>query len=154
MSDELKRLPREVFPAFRQVPTRWADNDLYGHVNNVVYYAFFDTAVNTELISRDLLDPHRGDPVYVVAETRCRYFASLAFPTAVDIGIGVERLGRSSVTYLLAAYAAGSAEAAATCRFVHVCVDRHHQRPQAIPAAWRAVFEQELALRVGDAARG
>ncbi len=152
MSD-LIRLPRQAFPAFRRIPTRWADNDIYGHVNNVVYYAFFDTAVNADLIDRRLLEPHGDGPIFVVAETRCRYFASLAFPVSVDVGIGVERLGRTSVTYVLGAFAAGSAEAAAACRFVHVCVDREHQRPQAIPDAWRAAFETELSLRSGDAAR-
>ena len=97
MSDPLERLPRSAFPAFRTVPTRWADNDIYGHVNNVVYYALFDTAVNAELIARGLLDPHGGDPIFVVAETRCRYFASIAFPTVLELGVGVERMGRSSV---------------------------------------------------------
>jgi acyl-CoA thioester hydrolase len=149
VTDELPRLPREAFPVFRTVPTRWADNDIYGHVNNVVYYALFDTAVNAELIDRNLLDPHGDGPIFVVAETRCRYFASLAFPVSIDIGIGVERLGRTSITYLLCAYAAGASEAKATCRFVHVCVDREHQRPQAIPDVWRAVLERTLALRTG-----
>ena len=152
MSD-LTRLPREAFPVFRRIPTRWGDNDVYGHVNNVVYYAFFDTAVNAELIDRKLLEPCGSGPIFVVAETRCRYFASLAFPVSIDIGIGVERLGRTSITYVLGAYEAESAEPAAACRFVHVCVDRIDQRPQAIPDPWRAVFERELALWAGDDAR-
>ena len=153
MTDELNRLPREVFPGVQDCPDPLGDNDIYGHVNNVVYYALFDTAVNAELIERKLLDPHGDGPIFVVAETRCRYFASLAFPASIDIGIGVERLGRTSITYLLGAYAAGASDAKATCRFVHVCVDREHQRPRAIPDEWRATLDRALTLRIGEGAR-
>jgi acyl-CoA thioester hydrolase len=107
--------PRSVYRAWRTIPTRWADNDAYGHVNNVVHYAWFDTAVNAWLVEAGLLDIAHGDPIGLVVETRCAYFAALTFPQQVEVGIAVERLGGSSVTYRLGIFAEGEGDAAALC---------------------------------------
>ena len=125
---------------FVPMQTRWHDNDIYGHVNNVVYYAWFDTAVNGLLIEAGLLN-FAGDTVGLVVETRCTYFASLAFPQMVEIGLRVTRLGSSSVRYAVAAFATGASEAAAQGDFTHVYVDRASQRPVAIPPETRAFLD-------------
>ena len=130
--------PRSAYKAWRTIPTRWADNDAYGHVNNVVFYAWFDTAVNAWLIEVGLLDIERGDPIGLVAETRCAYFAPLSFPQPVEVGLAVERLGTSSVTYRLGIFAEGQDAAAAEGEFTHVYVDRQSRKPTALPEAWRA----------------
>lgn len=132
---------RDAYPVWREIGTRWADNDAYGHVNNTIHYQWFDTAVNGWLIEAGLLDVAAGDPIGLVAETGCRYLAPLAYPQAVEIGLGVERLGRSSVAYRLGIFAKGSGEAAAEGRFVHVYVGRESRRPVALPEAWRAKLE-------------
>ena len=132
-----RRGTRADYLRFVPLQTRWHDNDVYGHVNNVVYYAWFDTAVNGVLIEAGLLEL-AGDTVGLVVDTRCVYFASLAFPQAVDIGMRVEKLGTSSVRYAVAAFAAGAGEAAAQGIFTHVYVDRRSQRPVPIPLATRA----------------
>ena len=129
---------RAAYPVWREITTRWADNDAYGHVNNTIYYAWFDSAVNAWLIEAGLLDIARGDPIGLVVETGCRYAASLTYPEPVEIGLGVERLGESSVTYRLGVFAKGSGDAAAEGHFTHVYVDRESRRPAALPAAWRA----------------
>ena len=98
---------REAYPVWREIATRWADNDAYGHVNNTVHYAWFDTAVNGWLIEAGLLDVAAGDPIGLVVETGCRYAAPLTYPEPVEIGLGVERLGTSSVTYRLGVFAKG-----------------------------------------------
>jgi acyl-CoA thioester hydrolase len=126
---------------WREVATRWADNDAYGHVNNVVYYSFFDTAVNQWLIEQGLLDIANGDPLGLVVETGCRYARSLTYPEPVEIGLAVESLGRSSVRYRLGIFAKGSDEAAAEGHFVHVYVSRESRRPADLPAAWRERFQ-------------
>jgi acyl-CoA thioester hydrolase len=136
--------PRSAYQAWRTVPTRWADNDAYGHVNNVVFYAWFDTAVNAWLVEAGLLDIARGDPIGLVAETRCAYFAALAFPQAVEVGLAVERLGNSSVTYRLGVFAEGQAAAAAEGEFTHVYVDRASRKPTALPGEWRTKLEALL----------
>jgi acyl-CoA thioester hydrolase len=136
--------PRSAYRAWRTIPTRWADNDAYGHVNNVVHYSWFDTAVNAWLIEAGLLDIARGDPIGLVAETRCVYFAALAFPQAVEVGMAVERLGTSSVTYRLGIFAEGEDAAAAEGEFTHVYVDRVSRKPTALPEAWRAKLEALL----------
>jgi acyl-CoA thioester hydrolase len=137
--EELKG--REAYRAWREITTRWADNDAYGHVNNTVYYAWFDTAVNGWLIEAGLLDIESGDPIGLVVETGCRYAKSLAYPEPVEIGIAVERLGRSSVRYRLGVFASGAGEAAAEGHFVHVYVGRESRRPVEIPQSWRAKLE-------------
>lgn len=134
------RRSRADFRYFRSVPTRWSDNDIYGHVNNAVYYTWFDTSVNAWLIERGVLDIHAGTSVSLVAETGCRYFQSLAYPETVEIGLVVDRLGTSSVTYGVAAFREGTPFAAAQGHFVHVLVDRATQRPTPIPDAMREVL--------------
>ncbi|RYF71165.1 MAG: acyl-CoA thioesterase [Comamonadaceae bacterium] len=130
---------RSQYAVFRAIATRWADNDMYGHVNNVVYYGWFDTAVNSLLIERSALDIHHGQTVGFVVETGCNYFAPLAFPQTVEAGIRVADIGRSSVRYELGLFAQGAERAAAQGHFVHVYVDRATQRPVALPDALAAV---------------
>jgi acyl-CoA thioester hydrolase len=132
---------REAYKVWREITTRWADNDAYGHVNNVVYYSWFDTAVNGWLVDAGLLDIERGDPIGLVVETGCRYARSLAYPEPVEVGLAVERVGRSSVRYRLGVFAKGADEAAAEGHFVHVYVGRETRRPVELPGAWRAVIE-------------
>ncbi len=134
-------LGRTAYPVWREIATRWSDNDVYGHVNNVVHYSWFDTAVNAWLIEAGLLDIERGDPIGLVVETGCRYAAQLAYPQPVEIGLGVERLGNSSVRYRLGVFARDEAAAAAEGHFVHVYVDREGRRPAPLPAPWRAKLE-------------
>ena len=136
--------PRSAYRVWRTIPTRWADNDAYGHVNNVVHYAWFDTAVNAWLVEGGLLDIEHSDPIGLVVETRCAYFAGLAFPQNVEVGIGIERLGSSSITYRLGIFAEGEGGAAAEGEFTHVYVDRGSRKPRPLPDAWRAKLETLL----------
>jgi acyl-CoA thioester hydrolase len=138
---------RSSYRVFRSIPTRWADNDMYGHVNNVVYYGWFDTAVNALLIERGALDIHQGDTIGFVVETQCNYFAPLAFPQTVEAGVRVAHAGSSSVRYEIALFAEGAEKAAAQGHFVHVYVDRATQRPVKLPPLLKAVVDQ---LRVQD----
>ena len=126
-------LPRSHYRAFRAIGTRWADNDVYGHVNNVVYYSWFDTAVNAHLIEQGALDIHQGPVIGLVIETQCNYFAPLAFPQTVWAGLRVAHLGTSSVRYEVGLFADGEDLAAACGHFVHVYVDRHTRRPVPLP---------------------
>ncbi len=132
---------REAYRAWREIGTRWADDDAYGHVNNTVYYQWFDTAVNAWLIEAGLLDVAAGDPIGLVVETGCRYARPLSFPEPVEVGLAVERLGTSSVRYRLGVFAKGAREAAAEGRFVHVYVDRATRRPVPLPKQWREKLE-------------
>jgi acyl-CoA thioester hydrolase len=136
----MRDTPRSAFPHFCAIPTRWMDNDVYGHVNNVHYYSWFDTAVNRFLIERGVLDIHKGDTVGFVVETGCAYFAPVAFPDTVHVGVRVARLGNSSVRYELALYRNDDPLPAAAGHFVHVYVDRASNRPVAIPEATRALL--------------
>jgi acyl-CoA thioester hydrolase len=131
---------RGAFRHFQRIPTRWMDNDAYAHVNNVVYYAWFDTVVNEHLIRAGGLDIAHSPAIGLVVETHCRFFAPLAFPDAVDAGMAVTRLGRSSVTYAIGLFREGDGAAAAAGRFVHVWVDRASRRPVDIPARVRAAL--------------
>lgn len=138
--------PRGTYRAFVPVPTRWADNDVYGHVNNVAYYAYFDTAVNRVLIERCGLDIHGdekdgGSVIGLVVETGCRYHAPLSFPAELEVGVAVERLGNSSVAYAVGVFEAGAERSAADGRFVHVYVDRETRKPTKLPDAMRAGLE-------------
>lgn len=133
-------LPRSRFPRFQVITTRWMDNDLYGHVNNVVHYSFFDTAVNRYLIEAGALDIHEGAVIGLVVQSQCHYFASLAFPQTVHAGLRVAQRGRSSVHYELGLFADDAATAAAVGRFVHVYVDRASRRPVALPATLLAAL--------------
>lgn len=141
MSERSQPKPRSAYKAFRAIPTRWADNDVYGHVNNVVYYSWFDTAVNAELVERGVLDIEGGAVIGLVVETQCRYFAPLAFPQTVEAGVLVAKLGTSSVRYEVGIFAEGSDEPAAEGHFIHVYVDRDTRRPVPLPEDWRAVLE-------------
>ncbi len=137
-----QRASRDDYRHFTSLTTRWSDNDAYGHLNNVVYYALFDTAVNAALIEAGLLDVERSPAVGLVAETGCRYFEALAFPDAVEAGLRVAKIGRSSVRYEIAIFRTGAAEAAAQGHFVHVYVDRATQRPaEILPETRRALSE-------------
>jgi acyl-CoA thioester hydrolase len=131
---------RNAYRVWQTITTRWADNDAYGHVNNAVYYGWFDTAVNSWLIEAGLLGA--GDPIGLVVETGCRYAHPLAYPQPVEIGIAIESLGRSSVRYRIGVFAAGAEEAAAEGHFVHVYVGRESRRPVALPEAWRRKLER------------
>lgn len=132
---------RSAFRAYRDIPTRWADNDVYGHVNNVVYYSWFDTAVNTYLIEQGALDIQHGQTIGLVIETQCNYFASLSYPQTVQAGIRVAKLGTSSVRYEIGLFAQGEAMSAAVGHFVHVYVNKATRRPVALPAAMRVALE-------------
>lgn len=135
------RAVRADFATFEPIETRWADNDAYGHVNNVVYYGFFDTAVNRRLARAGLLDIEQGETIGLVVETGCRYHAPAAFPDALEAGVRVARLGTSSVRYELAIFKAGQDEAVAEGFFVHVYVDRETRRPKPLDARWRETLE-------------
>ena len=133
-------LPRSHFMYFQAITTRWMDNDLDGHVNNVVHYSFFDTAVDRTLIETGVLDIRGGDVNGLVVDTKCRYFESLAFPQTVHAGIAVGRLGSSSVHCELGLFADDAPLAAAVGQFTHVYVDRASRRPVPLPAALRAAL--------------
>ena len=142
MSDN--RTEPRTLDAYRHhepIQTRWMDNDVYGHVNNVVYYSFFDTAVNRFLIEGGVLDIHTGDVIGLVVETSCRYFAPLEFPQPVQAGIGVSHIGRSSVRYEIGLFADGDNAPAAEGYFVHVYVDKATRRPTSLPERFRALLE-------------
>ena len=123
------------------IPTRWHDNDVYGHVNNVEYYAFFDTVINEYLIRKGGLDIHRGEVIGLCAESHCEFRAALAFPETVTATLKVGHLGRSSVRYEIALYGEAAEEPAATGWFVHVFVDRETRRPAELPPRLRSALE-------------
>jgi len=126
------------------IPTRWMDNDTYGHVNNVTYYSYFDTVVNEHLVNQGGLDIRDGAVVGFVVETSCRYFRPISFPDTIDACMRVTRLGRSSVTYEIALFRQGDANPAAAGRFVHVWVDRTTVKPAEIPARVRDALQPLL----------
>ncbi|QPI09999.1 acyl-CoA thioesterase [Stutzerimonas stutzeri] len=140
MPEQPKHLRRD-YKHFQPITTRWHDNDIYGHVNNVVYYGFFDTAVNNYLIRQGGLDIQDGDIVGFVVSSACDYFASIAYPDLIEVGLRVARLGNSSVQYELAIFREGEQEACAAGRFVHVFVERASNRPTAIPGRLRTALE-------------
>lgn len=128
---------RGAYKAFSTIPTRWMDNDVYGHVNNVTYYSWFDTAVNAWLIEQGLLDIENSAVIGLVVETGCRYAQSIAFPETIEAGIRVANLGTSSVRYEVGIFREGEDEAAAEGYFIHVYVDRDSRRPVPLPDKWR-----------------
>jgi acyl-CoA thioester hydrolase len=134
--------PPTAFPHRERITTRWKDNDVYGHVNNVEYFSFFDTVINAWLIREGGLDIHAGPVIGVCAESHCRYFGSLAFPEPVDAGLRVGKLGRSSVRYEIGLYRPGEDDPAAIGWFVHVFVNREDRRPTPIPARIRDCLER------------
>jgi acyl-CoA thioester hydrolase len=137
--------PRSAYRAFRSIGTRWADNDIYGHVNNVVYYSWFDTAVNGHLIDQGALDIHHGGVIGLVIETQCNYFEPLAFPQTIHAGLRVARLGQSSVRYEVGLFAEQGEWSAAAGHFIHVYVDRQTRRPVPLPDALRAALTPLVA---------
>jgi acyl-CoA thioester hydrolase len=130
-------MSRSDYRAFRTIATRWMDNDAYGHVNNVVYYSWFDTVVNAWLVDAGLLDITGGETIGLVVETGCRYNRSVAFPENIEAGVRIARLGNSSVRWEVGIFTEGHAEPAATGFFVHVYVDRVSRRPRPLPDHWR-----------------
>jgi acyl-CoA thioester hydrolase len=151
MSDAARaaRPTRARYPHFLSIATRWMDNDLYGHVNNVVYYAWIDTVVNRYLIEQGGLDIAAAPIIGVAAESGCRYFASVAYPETVDAGLVIARLGRTSVVYEVGIFRRGEEAAAAAGHFVHVFVERASMRPVPVPARIRAALERILIPRSG-----
>jgi acyl-CoA thioester hydrolase len=135
---------RDAYRGYTRLTTRWMDNDAYGHLNNVVCYSLFDTAVNGYLIGAGALDIQRSDVIGLVVETQCNYFAPIEFPTAVEAGLHVERLGRSSVRYRVGIFAEGQPQCAAAGHFVHVYVDRATRRPVTLPDTLRRALEALL----------
>ena len=134
--------PRSAYKAFREIATRWSDNDVYGHVNNVIYYGWFDTAVNGLLIAQGAIDIHAGKVIGLVIETQCNYFAPVAFPEAVLAGIRVAHIGSSSVRYEVAIFPADeSCLCVARGHFIHVYVDRESRRPAPLPAPLLSFLE-------------
>ena len=131
---------RNDYYHFQEIPTRWMDNDVYGHVNNVVYYSLFDTAVNQYLIERGVLDVHTGNQIGLVVETQCRYLSSITFPDKVVSGIRVTKIGNTSVRYEIGLFVNDSVTAAAHGYFVHVYVDRETRRPFPLSASLRAAL--------------
>lgn len=142
---------RARFRAFRPLTTRWIDNDAYGHVNNAIYYSFFDTALTSWMIEHRLLHPTAGDHVFVAAENGCRYHREVAFPEPLEVGLVVARLGTSSVRWEVGVFRAGEPLAAADGHFVHVHVGRVDRRPVPIPPAARAVLQTVAAQADGQA---
>jgi acyl-CoA thioester hydrolase len=133
-------LPRAAYRHFLRIPTRWMDNDSYGHVNNVTYYSYFDTVVNEHLIRAGGLDIEASPAIGLVVETQCRFHRSLTFPETIDAGLRVARLGTSSVTYEIGIFRRGDDAPAASGRFVHVWVERATQRPTPVPPPIRAAL--------------
>ncbi len=133
--------PRHHYLRFAPIQTRWMDNDAYGHVNNVVYYSYFDTAVNRWLIDAGALDIQKGRVIGLVVETHCNFFASAAFPQRLEAGLRVAHLGRSSVRYEVGIFAEGAAETAAAGHFTHVYVDHATRRPVALPPPLLAALQ-------------
>lgn len=141
MSERAKPFRRADFSLFRQIPTRWMDVDIYGHVNNVNYLSFFDTAVNGWLIEEGVLSPATSQTVFLVVETACQYFAEVNFPDTVHAGIRVARLGRSSVAYEIGLFRNEETSACAQGRFVHVQVEAASRRPAEIMGKRRELLE-------------
>jgi acyl-CoA thioester hydrolase len=139
MKVEAKR--RSDFRHFETITTRWMDNDAYGHVNNVVYYSWFDTVVNQFLIESGVLDIEHSPVIGLVIETQCNYFASVAFPDRITAGVCVSKLGNSSVRYEVGIFRDGEEQASAQGHFVHVYVDRVTRRPAALPADMRTLLQ-------------
>jgi len=144
-ADAARAVRRADFPVLRELPTRWSDDDTYGHVNNVVHYSMFDTAVNGWLIDASGVDIRQLPAIGLVVETSCQYFAELRFPEMVTAGIALEHLGNSSVAYRLALFGERADEPAALGRFVHVYVDRDERRPTPVPPEIRAALAQLTA---------
>jgi len=136
--------PRNAYRHFRPIQTRWNDNDLYGHVNNVVYYSYVDTAVNLYLVDEGGLDPQASEIIGICPESHCNFHKAVAYPDRLDAGLRVAHLGNSSVRYEIGIFKEGEDDASATAYFVHVFVDRDSHRPTKMPAEIRAALERLL----------
>jgi acyl-CoA thioester hydrolase len=147
LSEALAPPFRTAYATFLAIPTRWMDNDAYGHVNNVTYYSYFDTVVNEHLIRAGDHDLRQSPVIGIVVETACRFHKPLSFPDVIDAGMRVTHVGRSSVLYEIGLFRQGEDDAAATGRFVHVWVDRLTRRPVAVPPGIRAALEPLRASR-------
>jgi acyl-CoA thioester hydrolase len=135
--------PRSAFRVFRSISTRWEDNDIYGHINNAVYYSYVDTAVNAHLIAQGVLDIHAGKTIGLVIENHCNFFAPLAFPQTIDAGIRVSKIGKSSVRYEVGLFAEGENLCAALAHFIHVYVNAQDRRPvSSLPPDLQIVLEK------------
>ncbi|MBL0967615.1 MAG: acyl-CoA thioesterase [Brevundimonas sp.] len=141
MTGAIERTKRSDYRRFQQISTRWMDNDVYGHVNNVVYYSWFDTAVNRLLVVNGVLDIHNGKTIGLVAETGCRYFSPTAFPDEIEAGVRVAHVGSSSVRYEIGLFRNNEQDAAAVGYFVHVYVDRETKRPVPVDEKMRGFLE-------------
>ena len=149
MSDKkLSQPTRADFVAFEEVHSRWMDNDAYGHINNVVYYSFFDTAVNRYLIERNVLDIAKSQTIGLVIETQCKYFAPIVYPDLIHVGLKVAHLGNSSVKYEVAIFANDDDVASALGHFVHVYVDRVSNKPTPIPQNVRNVLQELVKVHL------
>ena len=142
MSERTPPPTRADFPVFYKIQTRWMDNDVYGHMNNVVHYSLFDTAVNGWLIEQGLLDPWKGATYGLVVETGCRYHKEVAFPTPIEAGVKVAKLGGSSVRYEIGLFAEGAEDACADGFFIHVNVTRDGHKPTPYDETWRAALSR------------
>jgi acyl-CoA thioester hydrolase len=142
-------LTRDQYPYLQTITTRWSDNDVYGHVNNVVYFSYFDTVVNQYLIEQGVLDIHHGEVIGLVVENTCRYFQSLQFPDRIQAGIQVERLGARSVIYRIGLFSNDRTDPAAQGRFVHVYVDRVSRKPVPLPPALREALQRLVGALTG-----
>lgn len=140
MPEQVQHL-RDQYRHFQPITTRWHDNDIYGHVNNVTYYSFFDSAMNIYLIEKGGLDIHNGEVIGFVVSSSCDYFAPIAYPEIIEVGLRVAKLGNSSVQYELAIFRLGEAQACAAGKMVHVFVDRASNRPISIPAPLRIALQ-------------
>lgn len=145
MSKKQEPDTREDYRHFMTITTRWMDNDVYGHINNVQYYSYFDTAVNRFLIDQGALDIHHGQVIGLVVETQCNFFSSAAFPADIEAGIRVAHLGRSSVRYEVGLFVDGRDQAIAQGHFVHVYVERNGEKPVNIPGNLRSVLSKLAA---------
>lgn len=135
---------RDQFKFFLPIQTRWADNDIYGHVNNVTYYSYFDTAANSLLIQKTNFDIHQSEIIGLVVDSACSFLQELSFPEIVEVGVAIGKIGNSSLRYELAIFKQGQATAAAQGHFVHVFVDRENRKSTTIPNEMRKILEQYL----------
>jgi acyl-CoA thioester hydrolase len=142
MTHDLKQ--KNSYRWFNSITTRWMDNDQYGHVNNVTYYSYFDTATNKFLINQGGLDVQNGKQIGYIVDSRCQYYAPIAYPETITVGLSVERIGTSSVTYLLAIFKEGEEKASAQGAMTHVFVNRETGKPEPIAAEMRAALESLL----------
>ena len=147
-TEDVRTLTREHFDYVVPATTRWSDNDMYGHLNNAVYYELFDSAINGWLITGGVAEAMEGPELGVVAESGCRFFAELAYPGGLDVGVRVERLRRSSITYALGLFASDRPEVAALGHWVHVYIDRLSRSPVPIPTAVRDLLERAEKARL------